>query len=152
MFYDHIHQPSGRSEELFSDNLQQWPDVHLEHGWFQGDTQTAQSLLESFSVFTQNLRIELIQRGEDEVDKGPRSFGILCLSCEFASGRREVDVSPEAISKRVHVEGAVCVGVHLGKRAKGEAPMHIGTCEGYVAILWTQPQRRVRVYGAEKGG
>jgi len=151
MLRDHVCQPSCRSKELASDDLQQWPDIHFEHGWFQRDTQTFQSLLERLGVFTQDLGVQLIQRGEDEVNKSSRGFGVLSLSGEFASGRREVDVSPEAISKRVHVEGAVCHGVHLGKRAEGEAPVHIGTCEGYIAIFWTHPQCRVRVYGAGKG-
>ena len=152
MFHDHVHQPTGRSEELFSDDLQQWPDIHLEHGWFQGDTQTFQSLLEGFGVFTQNLRVQFIQRGENKVNKGPWSFGILGLSREFASGRGEVDVPPETISKRVDIEGAVRLGVHLGKGAEGERPVHIGACEDDIAILRTQPQRGVRINGAGKGG
>lgn len=115
------------AKELFSDDLQQWPDIHLEHGWFQRDTQTLQSLFETLCVFAQNLRVQLIQWGEDEVNKSPRSFWVFRLSGEFAGGRREVDVSPEAISKRVHVKGAICLGVHLGKRVKSEAPVHIGT-------------------------
>ena len=60
------------------------------------------------------------------MNKSPRCFGVLSLSGEFASGRGEVDVSPEAVSKRVHVEGAVHFGVHLGKGAKSKAPVHIG--------------------------
>jgi len=152
MFHDHVHQASRRTEELSGDDLQQWADIHLEHGWFQRDTQTFQGLLESLGVFAEGLRVQFIQRGENEVNKGPRSFGVLGLSCKFASGRREVDVSPEAIGKRVHVEGAVCIGVHPGKRAEGETPVHVGAREEYIAILWTQPQCRVRVDGAVKGG
>lgn len=85
------------------------------------------------------------------MNEGPRGFGILSLSGKFAGGRREVDVSPEATSKRVHVDGTICLGVHLGKRVDSETPVHIGTCKGYVSILRTQPQCRVRVDGAGKG-
>ena len=152
MVHDHIHQPSGVSKELIGDDLQQRPDVHLKHGRFQRDTQTFQSLLEGLGIFTQNLRVQLIQRGEDEVNKSPRRFGVLSLSGEFAGGRREVDVSPETISKRVHVQGAVRIGIHLSKRVESETPVHIGTREGDIAILRTQPQRRVWVDGARKRG
>ena len=34
-------------------------------------------------------------------------FGVLSLPCEFTSGRRKVDVTPEAVSKRVDIEGTV---------------------------------------------
>src|SRR5579872_7117796 len=81
MLHNHVHQSSGTSKELFCDNLQQGPDIHLEHGWLQQDTQTSQGLLESLSVLAQNLRVQLIQRGEDEVNKGPWSLGVFSLSC-----------------------------------------------------------------------
>ena len=61
------------------------------------------------------------------MNESPRCFGVLSLSGEFSGGRREVDVSPEAVGERVHVEGAIRLGVHLGKRAESKAPVHVGT-------------------------
>ena len=152
MFHDHIDQPGGRSKELFGDDLQQGPDIHLEHCWFQQDGQRLQGVLECFGVFAQNLGVKFVQRGENEVNESPGGLGVLSLSCEFTGGRREVDVSPETIGKRVHVERTVSLGVHLGERAEGEAPVHIGTRKSYVALFGTQSQRGIGVYGAERGG
>ena len=152
VFHDHIHQPSGRSKELFSDDLQQRPDIHLEHGRFQQDTQTSQSFLQGLGVFAQHLGVQLIQWGENEVNKSPRGFGVLGLSCEFTGGRREVDVSPEAISKRVHVEGTASFSVHSSEGAEGKAPVHISTGKSYITVFGTQSQCGVRIDRAIEDG
>ena len=104
MLHNHVNQPDRGAEELVEHGLQQRTHVHLVHNRRELDAQAVQRLLQAVRLLAEHLRVQLVERLEDEVDEGAISLWVSGLARELACLGVVIYVAPETVGECGYVK------------------------------------------------